>query len=316
LLKIIKHCKENVPELVMGQLLGLDVDNTLEVTHSFPLLNDADEETEHTYGHEMIKALRATNIDPNNVGWYKTAYLADIDTSELVQAQLSYQLEIPNSVVVIFDPFKTQKGRLSITALRLSNKFMELNATGKFTPKQLKEYGLDFKTIFDELPIKIYNDHLVHAYLYELRESKITDCTADRLNVAAGPIIEKLVDMMSSSGGALDDYTTELERYKNATHIVSKQRADYQKRLEQTTEENERRKKIGLQGMPLPDDSAVSKLEDPSRLEAVLHTAVIDSYCNDVVTLSSQAYQKQCVLKALMRGETEAEEAGDAEDKE
>ena len=35
-LKIIKHCKECMPALVTGQLLGLDVGQTLEVTDSFP----------------------------------------------------------------------------------------------------------------------------------------------------------------------------------------------------------------------------------------------------------------------------------------
>ena len=33
LLKIVKHCKENFPEYVAGALLGLDVDDTLQVTH-------------------------------------------------------------------------------------------------------------------------------------------------------------------------------------------------------------------------------------------------------------------------------------------
>lgn len=35
-LKIIKHCREFMPALVTGQLLGLDVGQTLEVTDSFP----------------------------------------------------------------------------------------------------------------------------------------------------------------------------------------------------------------------------------------------------------------------------------------
>lgn len=35
-LKIAKHCKECMPALVTGQLLGLDVGQTLEVTDSFP----------------------------------------------------------------------------------------------------------------------------------------------------------------------------------------------------------------------------------------------------------------------------------------
>ena len=36
LLKILKHCAECAPSLVTGQLLGLDVGTTLEVTEAFP----------------------------------------------------------------------------------------------------------------------------------------------------------------------------------------------------------------------------------------------------------------------------------------
>lgn len=35
-LKIIKHCKECMPALVTGQLLGLDIGSILEVTNCFP----------------------------------------------------------------------------------------------------------------------------------------------------------------------------------------------------------------------------------------------------------------------------------------
>ena len=35
-LKILKHCKESMPSLVTGQLLGLDIGQTLEVTDCFP----------------------------------------------------------------------------------------------------------------------------------------------------------------------------------------------------------------------------------------------------------------------------------------
>lgn len=36
ILKIVKHCKECMPSLVTGQLLGLDVGSTLEITDCFP----------------------------------------------------------------------------------------------------------------------------------------------------------------------------------------------------------------------------------------------------------------------------------------
>lgn len=36
LLKIIQHCRENYPAPASGQLLGLDMDENLEVTNCFP----------------------------------------------------------------------------------------------------------------------------------------------------------------------------------------------------------------------------------------------------------------------------------------
>jgi hypothetical protein len=44
LLKILKHCAECAPSLVTGQLLGLDVGTTLEVTEAFPFpVRDGDD---------------------------------------------------------------------------------------------------------------------------------------------------------------------------------------------------------------------------------------------------------------------------------
>lgn len=46
MLKIVKHCRESLPELVTGQLLGLDIDGRLEVTDCFPFLTRGDDEDE------------------------------------------------------------------------------------------------------------------------------------------------------------------------------------------------------------------------------------------------------------------------------
>tara|TARA_R110002050_G_scaffold242816_2_gene379188 strand:+ start:4834 stop:5235 length:402 start_codon:yes stop_codon:yes gene_type:complete len=108
-LKIIKHTKDNIPEPVTGQLLGLDVGTTLEVTNCFPFPSRVDgfedgesadsgteqnfwgeysilsdemdlfETTTHCtilpvgaeYQIEMMKHLRDVNVDSNTVGWYQ-----------------------------------------------------------------------------------------------------------------------------------------------------------------------------------------------------------------------------------------------------
>ena len=45
-LKIIKHCQEMLPDLVTGQLLGLDISSTVEVTNCFPFPAKVAEENE------------------------------------------------------------------------------------------------------------------------------------------------------------------------------------------------------------------------------------------------------------------------------
>jgi translation initiation factor 3 subunit H len=40
-LKIIKHCQENFPMTVMGQLLGMDMGDTLEITNCYPFLTQS-----------------------------------------------------------------------------------------------------------------------------------------------------------------------------------------------------------------------------------------------------------------------------------
>ncbi|PNH08650.1 Eukaryotic translation initiation factor 3 subunit H [Tetrabaena socialis] len=75
LLKIIQHCSEALPQLVTGQLLGLDVGQQLEVTDCFAFpaaVADDDAEAESAganYQLEMMRCLREVNVDNNTVGW-------------------------------------------------------------------------------------------------------------------------------------------------------------------------------------------------------------------------------------------------------
>jgi translation initiation factor 3 subunit H len=36
-MKIMKHCRESLPGLATGQLVGLDADTVLQVTNTFPM---------------------------------------------------------------------------------------------------------------------------------------------------------------------------------------------------------------------------------------------------------------------------------------
>ena len=249
LLKIIKHSSEHINELAFGQLLGMDIGNVLEVSHFFPFPLDNDDEREDgsSYQVDMLRALNSQKEDANVVGLFHTTYFSEpLFTLDLIQAQFTYQLDTPNSVCVVFDPFKSQKGRLSLRAVRLTENFMQLYAQGKFVPKAMQKFNINSTSIFEEVPVRVHNSHLIHGFLYNLRESKVMDCTYSRLDTDNSALLAKLVQLVAGTNGGIDEYITEQDRYKQAQAVANRQKMDAARKLEQAEDENRRRQKLGL----------------------------------------------------------------------
>ena len=116
-LKIIKHCQQALPAFVTGQLLGLDVGPTLEVTNSFPFpgkesvngeSSAMDDDASSEYQIEMMRCLREVNVDNNTVGWYQSTYFSSFIDEQCVETQFNYQSNLKNCVVLIFDPSRAR----------------------------------------------------------------------------------------------------------------------------------------------------------------------------------------------------------------
>ena len=78
-LKIIKHYQEEGQgtEVVQGVLLGLVVEDRLEITNCFPFPQHTEDDAdfdEVQYQMEMMRSLRHVNIDHLHVGWYQSTY--------------------------------------------------------------------------------------------------------------------------------------------------------------------------------------------------------------------------------------------------
>lgn len=82
-------------QVVTGQLLGLDVNGSLEVTNCFPSPSN-DEEDAQQYQKEMMMQLRKVNVDCNTVGWYQSAFLGSFLDQDILKQQYEYQKSIPN----------------------------------------------------------------------------------------------------------------------------------------------------------------------------------------------------------------------------
>jgi len=314
-LKIIKHCKENLPELATGQLLGLDVDeDVLEVTNCFPfpasqhgnsLLNQQentnDEEVDASasatenlgaeYQIEMMRCLREVNVDNNCVGWYSSTYMGTFLNESAIETQYNYQERIKKSVVLIYDPVKTAQGVLSLKAYRLTQPFLELYRQQTFTKQSLAKANMTFNEIFEEVPIRISNSLLVKAFLFELTESKTMDSEFERLDLATNSFLEKNLECLIE---CLDDLSTEQNKLQFYQRNVQRQQVHQNAWLLKRKQENQVRKMNGEELLPEedPTNPMFKPIAEPSRLDSLLITNQINNYCKQINDFSGNSFAK------------------------
>lgn len=154
-MKIAKHCSSAFPSSATGSIVGMDQDNLLEVTNTFPFpsvdsattdshQNDASllasaaprQKANITYQNDMIRNLKEVNVDANNVGWYTSATMGNFLNINFVENQVHYQKENENTVALVYDASKSSQGNLTLRAFRLSTAFMAAYKEGKFTTER------------------------------------------------------------------------------------------------------------------------------------------------------------------------------------
>ena len=73
-----------------------------------------------------MRCLRDINVDSNTVGWYQSAPYKDYQTLNLLDTFISYEESVKKCVCIVCDSKDCQRGSLSLKALRLNKKFMDL----------------------------------------------------------------------------------------------------------------------------------------------------------------------------------------------
>jgi len=295
-LKIVKHCKDSLPHMVAGSLLGLDQKGVLEITHSFPLplsksdaadagaveaaaaeeFTDGDE-----YQMEMMKMLREVNMDNNCVGWYQSMFLGTYNNLSVIENQLQYQENLSdNTVVILYDPIQTANGSLTIKAFRLSEAFIQIYRGG----------GNEFiapQNILVELPLKIRNPGLINALMYDLESSKTLNCDFDRLDLSTNPYLEKNLEYLCDW---VDDLAAEQQKFQYYARNTARQK--WKKK-----QENEERRQRGED--PLPDADDADKTNQPARMESLLISNQIDQYCSQMHHFAGASFGKLFLAGSL-----------------
>eukprot|EP01134_Creolimax_fragrantissima_P005160 CFRG5160T1 len=297
-LKILKHCRESFPELVTGQLLGLDVEDCMEVTNCFPFPTrggDDDDKEGAEYQIEMMRNLRDVNVDNNTVGWYQSTFMGSFINQEMIETQFTYQENIHKSIMIVYDPHRSGQGVLSLKAFRMSPSFFKLFKAQDFTPASIKKMGLKYDQIFEEIPIKVHNSALSQAMLYELDDPQYLPDMHDRLDLTIDPYLEKELEFMLECA---DELSTEQGKYMFAL----RKDAQYQSMLQKRRADNEQRKQQGREELPEDDiKDMIRPVPVPPLLETLVYTNQMNNICGQINELSNQASNKLHFCKSLQK---------------
>ncbi|XP_076463227.1 eukaryotic translation initiation factor 3 subunit H-B-like [Babylonia areolata] len=301
-LKIIKHSQEEGAggtDLVQGMLLGLVVDNRLEITNCFPFPRHSEEDDfdEVHYQMEMMRNLRHVNIDHLHVGWYQSTYFGSFINRPLLESQFAYQHSIEESVVLIYDPLKTTQGFLSLKAYRLTPAMMKFYKEGDFTPDAIGEHRISFENMFEEIPVVLKNSHLVNVLLCELAETTKRDHKFNFLDLGTSAVLEKNLRQLME---CVDDVAMDTNKYLNFQRQNFRQTQAKQQHLQKRQQENQQRQARGEPPLPEEDINKLFKpLQPPPRLDCLLVASQIDQYCTSMSEFCSQSIGKLLMAESL-----------------
>jgi len=298
LLKIIKHCQENMPEIATGQLLGLDIGKKLEVTNCFPMPDHADDD----YRIAMLKQLREVNVDNNVVGWYVSSFLGSWMEQDFLAEQHRYQESIKSSIMLVYDSYSSTKGKLALKAYRLTKGMMQLySENSEFTQTDFCRLGIEATDIIEEVPIKVHNSNLIHGFLYELREHKSMSCDFDRLDQSTN---QYLTNNMSAMSQCIEEYIAEQGKFQYHQRQCSRQKQKIQAYKQKIQTESDRR--VAMGNDPLPDEDLSKNplfkpIQEPQRFETYLISNQISLHANYIAQSTAKSFHKLYAMEAIMK---------------
>ncbi|XP_073714439.1 eukaryotic translation initiation factor 3 subunit H-B [Misgurnus anguillicaudatus] len=301
-LKIIKHYQEEGQgsEVVQGVLLGLVVEDRLEITNCFPFPQHTEDDAdfdEVQYQMEMMRSLRHVNIDHLHVGWYQSTFYGSFVSRALLDSQFSYQHAIEESVVLVYDPLKTSQGSLCLKAYRLTPKLMEICKEKDFSADGLKKASVGYENMFEEVPIFIKNSHLVNVLLWELEGNSTVTDNHELLNLSSSSHMQKSLQMLMDR---VDDMNQDIVKYNNFYRGLTKQQQQKHQYVQRRQQENAQRQSRGEPPLPEEDLSKMFKLpQQPPRMDTLLIASQINTYCQTIKEFTSQNLGKLFMAEAL-----------------
>lgn len=320
-MKIIKHCQENFPMTVMGQLLGMDTDNKLEITNCYPFISQpgnaagagpdgldvaAFEREQQQHQRDMLWCFREVHIDHQVVGWYQStgSQMGSFMSMQWIETQFNYQNSLKNIVCLVYDPVRTDEGTLSIHAYRFTKEFMDVMRKGDFTSRGFSLDNVMSSGVIEEVPVTLHNSSLINAALVELDHTDefcgANDVELARLSISDKPVLEQSMEFLIYD---LDSLGKEQSKYSYYMRNLVRSQGQVLERMRKRRAENKTR--IANGDDPLPDDEDVLQLfeKEPSRLDNKVLLKSLASCVDSIKSLAAEGIVKQYGVSAVQAGE-------------
>ncbi|XP_022668882.1 eukaryotic translation initiation factor 3 subunit H-like [Varroa jacobsoni] len=305
-MKIARHSHEEAGGLMdfaQGVLLGMVDGRGVEVTNCFPYPRHGDEEEyeESEYQMEMLRQMRAVNIDHLTVGWYQASPFGSFFTRPLLESQFSYQENIEESILLVYDPIKAQRGFFSLRAFRLTEAAFALCRDGEYTLDSFKNCKCSYSDLFEEIPVRIRNSHLINLLQCELEELVPSHAPAGKqfLDMSTAFSLER---QLQATMECVDNLNQETNKLLNHQRQVMRQQQQKTLALAKRAQENAMRKQRNEP--PLPDDDIHKQYKPilaPARLDSVLLAGQVEAHCNQMAKFSTQNLAKLFMSDALQK---------------
>ncbi|EFN54737.1 hypothetical protein CHLNCDRAFT_24150 [Chlorella variabilis] len=309
-LKIAKHCRESDASLrdseatVTGQLLGLDVGSTLEITDCFPYPGNAGEEEQEAVGEgesyqlEMMRCMREVNADNNTVGWYQSTISGSFQVVEIIETFVSYMESLDRCVCIVYDITAAAGGALGLKAIRLSEAFVEAYREGSLTIEKIRAKGLSWRDMFVEIPITVHNSTMAAALAAEIAPSSAaTTLDCERLNLGVAPLLEKNLEYLND---CLDDLMVEQGKLSMHQNQLRRQQQAIAQFKMQRRQENMARRAAGEEPLSEePPEGMFKPVAEPNQLDNMLLSNQMASYCQHINSATQQALSKLTLMEGL-----------------
>jgi len=295
----------------MGNLTGYidQSSNVVEVTHSFqlPETTSEDEFDEDTrYCIDYLKYIRDKGCDHLQVGWYTSSLHSEMFTKFFLSTLLNYQMNLTESIVLVYDPLKTAQGMTSFRAFRITQEYLDMidydPETGECpepTLEELRKNKIFTKNIFEEIPVTLKTSYLANMLIFDLEERNPINPEKTVLEPATSASLERHMKLLDK---LVDEVVNDSNRFNQYQKMLSKNNQQRQNWLTKRRQENEQRRANGQEELSPDEVDKHYKIPDaPNRIEPMLRTVQMREYTEAVSDLATKSLGKLFVTGAFQK---------------